>query len=303
MVHEETVYEALEHAPGDEAHWVFGTGFDDPLAGVDTTVPDGVDPADLGVYCLMLGDDALVLAQRLIQWTTRAPELEEEVALANVALDLLGQARLLLARAGSVGVLGRSREHATASIPDEDALAYFRDPDEFRNTGLVEAPNGDFAQTVIRLFVAASVRLALFARLRDSRDPVLAAIAAKGVNELAYHRDHAARWLLRLGDGTAESHRRAQDGVTAVWPLLAELFTATDVETRLAAAGVAVDPGELRAEVRSVLLEVLDRATLSAPAWPADTPPRGRAGEHGPELADLLAELQGLARAHPAATW
>ncbi|MGY1631686.1 1,2-phenylacetyl-CoA epoxidase subunit PaaC [Geodermatophilus sp. SYSU D01186] len=303
MVHEETVYEALEHAPGDEAHWVFGTGFDDPLAGVDTTVPDGVDPADLGVYCLMLGDDALVLAQRLIQWTTRAPELEEEVALANVALDLLGQARLLLARAGSVGVLGRSRGHATASIPDEDALAYFRDPDEFRNTGLVEAPNGDFAQTVVRLFVAASVRLALFARLRDSRDPVLAAIAAKGVNELAYHRDHAARWLLRLGDGTAESHRRAQDGVTAVWPLLAELFTATDVETRLAAAGVAVDPGELRAEVRSVLLEVLDRATLSAPAWPADTPPRGRAGEHGPELADLLAELQGLARAHPAATW
>src|SRR3712207_3624221 len=110
MAHEETVYEALANAQGDEGHWAFGTGFDDPLAGVDTTVPDGVDPADLGAYCLMLGDDALVLAQRLTQWITDAPELEEEVAIGNTALDLLGQARLLLARAGSVGVLGRSEE-------------------------------------------------------------------------------------------------------------------------------------------------------------------------------------------------
>src|SRR3954464_3690894 len=132
MAHEETVYEALDHAHGGEGQWAFGTGFDDPLAGVDTTVPDGVDPADLGAYCLMLGDDALVLSQRLTEWVTRAPELEEEVALANTALDLLGQARLLLARAGSAGVLGRSRSLATDSIPDEDALAYFRDPDEFR---------------------------------------------------------------------------------------------------------------------------------------------------------------------------
>src|SRR5215207_10882046 len=126
MGHEETVYEALTAAHGDEGHWVFGAGFDDPLAGVDTTVPAGVDAADLGAYCLMLGDDALVLSQRLTEWVTRAPELEEEVAIGNIALDLLGQARLLLARAGSVGVLGRSREpgRATDSIPDEDALAY-----------------------------------------------------------------------------------------------------------------------------------------------------------------------------------
>src|SRR3954464_4766321 len=171
MAHEETVYEALDHAPGGEGHWAFGTGFDEPLAGVDTTVPDGVDPADLGEYCLMLGDDALVLAQRLTQWITAAPELEEEVAIANVALDLLGQARLLLARAGSVGVLGRSRSRATASIPDEDALAYFRDADEFRNTGLVEAPNGDFAQTIVRLLVATAQRLAAFHRPRDPRGP------------------------------------------------------------------------------------------------------------------------------------
>ena len=303
MEHEETVYEALDHAHGGEGHWAFGTGFDEPLAGVDTTVPDGVDPADLGAYCLMLGDDALVLAQRLTQWVTAAPELEEEVAVANVALDLLGQARLLLARAGSVGVLGRSRSLATESIPDEDALAYFRDPDEFRNTGLVEAENGDFGQTMVRLLVASTVRLAVFARLRESRDPVLAAIAAKGVNELAYHRDHAARWVLRLGDGTEESHRRVQAGVDAVWPLLADVLTATDVEQRLVAGGVAVDPADVREEVHSVLTQVLDQATLRVPGWPADVPPRGRVGEHGPELTTLLETLQGLARQHPAATW
>ncbi|TFV64506.1 phenylacetate-CoA oxygenase subunit PaaI [Geodermatophilus sp. DF01-2] len=303
MAHEETVYEALDHASGGDGHWAFGTGFDEPLAGVDTTVPEGIDPADLGEYCLMLGDDALVLAQQLTRWVTAAPELEEEVAVANVALDLLGQARLLLARAGSVGVLGRAREQATESIPDEDALAYFRDPDEYRNTGLVEAPNGDFARTMVRLLAAATVRLAVFARLRDSRDPVLAAIAAKGVNELAYHRDHAARWVLRLGDGTEESHRRAQAGVDTVWPLLDDVCTATDLEVRLTAAGVAVDPADVRDEVSDVLTQVLERATLTAPDWPAAAPPRGRRGEHTPELAELLTDLQGLARQHPAATW
>ncbi|SNS41311.1 ring-1,2-phenylacetyl-CoA epoxidase subunit PaaC [Geodermatophilus pulveris] len=301
-MHEETVYEALANAQ-DDGHWAFGTGFDEPLAGVDTTVPDGVDPTDLGAYCLMLGDDALVLAQRLTQWMTNAPELEEEVAIGNVALDLLGQARLLLARAGSVGVLGRSRELATDSVPDEDALAYFRAPGEFRNTALVAAENGDFARTMVRLLAAATVRLAVLARLRDSRDPVLAAIAAKGVKEVAYHRDHAARWVLRLGDGTGESHRRAQDGVDAVWPLLADLSTATDVETRLAAAGVAVDPADVLDEVRGVLTQVLDQATLRVPEWPPAAAPRGRVGEHGPELAELLGTLQGLARQHPAATW
>jgi ring-1,2-phenylacetyl-CoA epoxidase subunit PaaC len=303
MGHEETVYDALDHAHGGEGRWAFGTGFDEPLAGVDTTVPDGVDPADLGAYCLMLGDDALVLAQRLTRWITAAPELEEEVAIGNIALDLLGQARLLLARAGSVGVLGRSRTLATESIPHEDALAYFRDPDEFRSTGLAGAPNGDFAQTMTRLLVATTVRLAVLTRLRASRDPVLAAISAKGVNELAYHRDHAARWVLRLGDGTEESHRRAQEGARAVWPLLADVFTATDVERRLAAAGVAVDPADVRDEVAGVLTQVLRQATLDVPAWPADAPPRGRSGQHGAELPELLGTLQGLARQHPAATW
>ncbi|WP_222195044.1 1,2-phenylacetyl-CoA epoxidase subunit PaaC [Modestobacter italicus] len=302
-MHEETVYDALDSAHGGEGQWAFGTGFDEPLAGVDTTVPDGIDPADLGEYCLMLGDDALVLAQRLTEWMTAARELEEEVAFGNTALDLLGQARLLLARAGSVGVLGRSRERATPSIPDEDALAYFRDPDEFRCTALVAAPGGDFGQTMVRLLAASTLRLAVFTRLRDSRDPVLAAIAAKGVHELTYHRDHAARWVLRLGDGTPESHRRAQAGVDAVWPLLADVFSATDVERRLVAAGVAVDPAATRSEVTAVLTQVLGQATLRVPEWPADVPPRGRVGEHSPDLTALLATLQGLARQHPAATW
>jgi ring-1,2-phenylacetyl-CoA epoxidase subunit PaaC len=302
-MHEETVYDALTAAHGDDARWAFGAGFDDPLAGVDTTVPDGVDPSALGTYCLMLGDDALVLSQRLTEWVTRAPELEEEVAFANVALDLLGQARLLLARAGSVGVLGRSRERATASVPDEDALAFFRDADEFRCTALVAAPGGDFARTLVRLLVASAWRLALFTRLRDARDPVLAAIAAKGVAELAYHRDHAARWVLRLGDGTAESNRRAQEAVDAVWPLTADLFSPTEVEAELVAVGVAVDPALLREEVEGVLAEVLTRATLTVPDRPAAAAPEGRLGRHGPELAELLTGLQGLAREHPAATW
>ncbi len=303
MGHEETVYEALTGAHGDEARWAFGTGFDDPLAGVDTTLPAGVEPADLAVYCLMLGDDALVLSQRLTEWITRAPELEEEVALANIALDLLGQARLLLARAGSAGPLGAARDRAGAAVPDEDVLAYFRDAEEFRCSALVAAPNGDFAHTVVRLLVAGTWRLALAARLRDSRDPVLAAVAAKAVPELTYHRDHAARWVLRLGDGTPESHRRAQLGVAAVWPLTADLFTPTDVELRLADAQVGLDPAELRDEVRDVLTEVLTRATLVVPPWPVAHPPRGRVGDHGPELAQLLDGLQGLARTHPGATW
>jgi ring-1,2-phenylacetyl-CoA epoxidase subunit PaaC len=305
MPHEETVYEALTAAHGDEGHWVFGTGFDEPLAGVDTTVPDGIDAADLGAYCLMLGDDALVLSQRLTEWITRAPELEEEVAVGNIALDLLGQARLLLARAGSVGVLGRSRDpgRATETIPDEDALAYFRDADEFRCAPLVEAPDTDFAHAMVRLLVATAFRLAVFARLRESRDPVLAAIAAKGVHELTYARDHAARWVVRLGDGTPESHRRAQDAVDAVVPLTAETFAPTDVEQRLTAEGVAVDPSTVRTEVRDVLTQVLGRATLAVPAEPADRQPSGRLGRHGRHLPELLSTLQGLAREHPAATW
>jgi ring-1,2-phenylacetyl-CoA epoxidase subunit PaaC len=288
---EHNAYEGLLEA--DDPRWAFGTSFDEPLAGVDTALPDGVEGADLAAYCLMLGDDALVLSQRLCEWVAAAPELEEEVALANLALDLLGQARLLLARAGLAEGAGR----------DEDALAYHREPGEFRNAVLAEVANGDFARTVARLLIMATHRLALLQALTGSRDPVLAAIAEKGVKELAYHRDWAARWVVRLGDGTDESRRRMVAGLAEVWPLIGELLAATDVERRLAGAGVAVDPGTLHAEVAGVLGEVLDAATLERPGPIEPSPVRGRHGEHSEELSALLAELQAVARAHPDATW
>ncbi|WP_067797058.1 1,2-phenylacetyl-CoA epoxidase subunit PaaC [Actinomadura formosensis] len=276
----------------DDTRWAFGTGFDDPLAGIDPAVPDGVDRAALAAYCLMLGDDALVMSHRLQQWCTHAPELEEEVALANIALDLLGQARLLLARAGAAEDAGRG----------EDDLAYFRDPPEFRNVGLAEAENGDFAYSAVRLLVFATWRLALLDRLTASGDPVLAAIAAKSVKEVAYHRDHAALWTVRLGDGTDLSHERAQRALDDLWPLTGELFATHEVERRLAGAGVGVDPADVREEFDAVLDEVLAKATLRRPD-PVPSHLAGRDGAHSAALTGLLAEMQGLARAHPGATW
>ncbi|MEU4739431.1 1,2-phenylacetyl-CoA epoxidase subunit PaaC [Actinosynnema sp. NPDC023658] len=293
----DNAYESLVDGHED-AHWAFGTGFSEALAGVDREVPD-VDRADLTAYCLMLGDDALVLSQRLAEWCSRAPELEEDVALANIALDLLGQARLLLTRAGEVEGAGR----------DEDALAYLRDERDFRNVHLAEIEcgpfaGGDFATTVARLLVFSSWKLAQYSRLRASADPVLAAVAAKGLKELAYHRDHAAQWVVRLGDGTDESHRRMRAALDRVWPFLDELFTAHPVELRL--AGIAVDPAELRSEVDGVLDEVLAAATL---ARPADVPAArvngkaGRDGVHTEAFGYLLAEMQHLHRSLPGARW
>ncbi|WNF00635.1 phenylacetate-CoA oxygenase subunit PaaC [Streptomyces luomodiensis] len=266
---------AEEHADGD-ARWAFGTGFEDPLHGVSTAVPEGVDRAELAALCLALGDDALVTAQRLAEWTTRAPELEEEVALANIGLDLLGQARLLYARCGQVDGTGRG----------EDAYAYFRDAHDFRNVRLAELPNGDFAFSIARLLVFSSWRLAHFGRLTAAADPVLAAVAAKGVKELTYHRQYAAEWAVRLGDGTAESHRRMRAALAHMAPYLGELFAAHDAET----------------EVLAVLRQVGEATGLPLP----DAPPAagfGREGDHTGHLAPLLAELQSVARAHPEAAW
>ena len=284
-------FEALSEQ-SDDTRWAFGTGFDDPLAGIDPSVPDGVDRAALAEYCLMLGDDALVMSHRLQEWCTRAPELEEEVALANIALDLLGQARLLLARAGAAEDKGRT----------EDDLAYFRDASDFRNVGLAEAENGDFAYSTVRLLLFATWRLALLDRLTASADPVLAAIAAKGVKEVAYHRDHAAQWTIRLGDGTDLSHERAQTALDDLWPQTGELFTAHEVERRLADAGAAVDPSDVRGEFDQVIGEVLARATLQRPE-PVPSYLAGRDGAHAKALVLLLAEMQGLAREHPGAEW
>ena len=291
-------YQSLADTVGhDDPRWAFGSGVEDVQAEITSPVPDGVDPVDLTAYCLMLGDDALVCSQRLAEWVSNAPELEEDVALANTALDLLGQARVLLARAAHVEDAGR----------DEDALAYLRGEPEFRNVALAELPDGlDFARAIARLLLFSTWRLALLHRLLDSRDPVLAAVAGKGVKELTYHRDYAARWTLRLGDGTAESHRRMQAALDAVWPHLGELFRTSDEERRLAAAGVAVDPEQTREEVDAVLDEVLTRATLTRPtAPPAGTigGRGGRQGLHTEHLGHVLAEMQSLAREHRGASW
>ena len=275
------VYLSLaEASPEGDARWAFGTGFEDPLHGVDTALLPGLDHAELASLCLALGDDALVSAQRLAEWVTLAPELEEEVALANIGLDLLGQARLLLARAGQ----------AEGADRDEDRLAYFRAPRAFRNVVLVELPNGDFAHCMARLLLFSSCRLAAFQALSAHPDPVLAAIAAKGVNELAYHRDHAAQWTVRLGDGTEESRRRMTEALDQLWPHLAELLQEADQERRT--------------EVELTLRHVLEAARLPVPTTdPLPQPDRGRAGEHTEHLAELLAELQSVARSDPEATW
>lgn len=286
--------------------WAFGTDFDDPLAGVDTTLPEGIDGAALARYCLMLGDDALVTAQRLSEWLTHAPELEEEVALANIALDLLGQARLLLARAAAADPAVVPRISDTSPVPDEDALAFFRDAGEFRNSRVCELDNGDFAHLIVRLLVIVTARLALFDRLRDARDPVLAAIAEKGVKELTYHRDYAARWAIVLGVGTAESQRRMSAALDGVRPYVDELFAPTDDELALAEAGAAVDPGALRAEFDDTLAMILraaESATLVADSVPFVGHNPGRHGLHTPALDRLLADMQSVARAHPEGVW
>jgi len=292
----DTAYEAINEGEDTGHRWAYGTGFTDPLAGVDTTLPAGVDGTDLAAYCLMLGDDALIMSHRLQQWLARAPELEEETALANIALDLLGQARLLLSRAGTADGSGRS----------EDDLAFGRGEREFRNVRLAEVTDADFAGLIARLLVFSTWRLALFDQLRTSADPVLAAVAAQGVREITYHRDYSAQWLVRLGDGTDYSRARMEAGLLAVAPLVQELFEPADVEVRLAAAGVAADPAALRGSFDEVLAAVLPAAGLDWPAVPGMARVSGHAGRdgvHTEAMGFLLAELQSIARSMPGATW
>lgn len=299
-------YDGLVEADAD-ARWAFGAGFDDTLAGVDDALPAGVDPVALAAYCLMLGDDALVLAQRLTQWVTCAPELEEEVALANIALDLLGQARPLLARAALADPAMVPRLPEGSPVPAEDALAFFRDGGQFRNVGLCEIENGDFARSTARLLAFSTWRLALLQHLEASCDPVLSAVAAKGVKEVAYHRDYAARWFVTLAKGTQESRRRMASGLDDVWPHVEDLFVAHQVERDLAASGAGVDPATLRAPFDQVMTSVFDAAQLyPTPPSPAATPtapPTGRDGVHTAAFAELLTELQSVARAHPRGRW
>lgn len=306
---DENVYDALAAADHD-GRWAHGTGFDESVVEVSAPAPDGMDDAavdDLATYCLMLADDALVASQRLSEWVTHAPELEEEVALANIALDLLGQARTLLSRAGHLGAAERFRTgHTAPALADEDVLAYFRDERFFRHVTLAEIDLGDFAQTMAWMLVFSSWRLALMTRLRGSTDRVLAALAAKAVPELAYQREYAAGWVLRLGDGTELSHARMQAGLDAVWPFVEELFGAHPVQTRLVEAGVAVDPAGTRTDVDADLEQVLPVATLTHPERAPIGLVGGRGGRdgvHTEALGRVLAVMQSLPRAHPEATW
>jgi ring-1,2-phenylacetyl-CoA epoxidase subunit PaaC len=235
----------------------------------------------VATYALRLGDDALVLSQQLSWWSSRAPELEEDLALTNIALDLLGQARALLSRAG-----------------DEDELAYLRSEREYLNLLIVEQPNGDFAQTIVRQLLFSTFQLARYEALIGHADEVIAGVAGKAVKEVAYHRDHAVEWTLRLGDGTAESHRRMQDALDRLWPYTHEMLDHDDLE-----AEVGVDPATLRDAWHASVTGVIRRATLTVPEDDGWRPGGGRRGEHTERLGYLLAEMQSLHRAHPGATW
>ncbi len=243
-------------------------------------------------YTLRLADTALILGHRLSEWIGHAPVLEEELALGNIALDLIGEARALYGYAGEVEGKGR----------DEDALAYRRDAGGFRNPLLVEQPNGDFAATIVRQFLFSAYAQPFWRALAASRDATLAAIAAKSEKEAAYHLRHAGEWLIRLGDGTEESRRRAQAALDELWPYTGELFERDAVEDVLIAAGIAVDPETLRAEWQRTVSGVLAEATLAAPehTWMQSG---GRSGRHSEHLGHLLATMQFLQRAYPGATW
>jgi ring-1,2-phenylacetyl-CoA epoxidase subunit PaaC len=247
-----------------------------------------------------------VLAHRLSEWCSRAPDLEEDVALANIALDLLGQARLLLNRAAAAdpGVVPALPEGSP--VPAEDALAFFRDQGQFRNVRMAEVANGDFAETVARILLLSTWRLALLERLAGSRDPVLAAVAAKGVKEVTYHRDFAGQWFVTLARGTEESRRRLLAGLEALWPMWPELFATHPVEREVAAAGVGIDPADVAAEVESVLGQVLTAAGVERPDVPPLAGVRGRTGRdglHTEALSRMLAEMQVVAREHPRGRW
>jgi ring-1,2-phenylacetyl-CoA epoxidase subunit PaaC len=245
---------------------------------------------DVAEFALRIGDDGLILAQRLGQWISRAPELEEDIALGNIALDQLGHARSFLTYAGA------------AWDKSEDDLAYFRREHEFRSAHLFEQPNGDFAVTIARQFIVSYYQYELYTRLMESTDPTLAAISAKAVKEVDYHRDHSAQWVLRLAGGTDESRARIIQGFKLVWPYVDELFEDDELTARLAEAGVTVQPSSLRAGFDRLTGQIMAEAELEIPSVPQALG-GGRRGKHSEFLGYILAEMQVLAREHPGASW
>ena len=252
-------------------------------------------PNALFEYFLRLGDDRLVLGHRLSEWCGHGPILEEDIALSNIALDLLGQATMLLRAAGRVEGKGR----------DEDALAYFREPVEFRNCQLVELPKGDFGFTIVRQFLFDAFSVVQLDRLAASTNSELAAMAAKALKEVKYHIRHSGEWLIKLGDGTAESHRRAQKALDELWRFTPELFAADDIDGELLPAGVSADLETVRAQWDTIVRDVITRATLTVPAdvKRAARTRGGRQGAHTEYLGHMLAEMQIIARSHPGASW
>jgi len=255
---------------------------------------------DLFEYLLRLGDTDLVLAQRLGEWVGKGPVLEEDIALANVGLDLLGQARLWLSYAGEVEARFRGRGRS------EDELAFLRDGTAFRNVQLVEQPNGDYADTTARQFYFDHAHLLLLRALARSRDERVAAIAAKAAKEVQYHVERSTDWVIRLGDGTEESHARMQRAIDDLWPYTGELFAGDEVDASLADAAIAPDPASLRDAWQATIGAALDEATLTLPTAGWMHGARGRDGKHGvhtEHLGHLLAEMQFLQRAYPGARW
>jgi ring-1,2-phenylacetyl-CoA epoxidase subunit PaaC len=251
-----------------------------------------VSETPLVLYVLRRADDALILGHRLSEWCGHAPMMEEDMAMANMGLDLLGQARELYSYAAKVE--GKDN--------DEDKLAYLRDVRQYRNLLLLEQPNGDFARTMTRQFFYAAFSDLYWRAMMNSRDATLAAVAAKSEKESAYHLRHSSEWMVRLGDGTDESHRRAQMAVDDLWAFTGEMFAVDDSERGLIDAGIAVDPETLRASWLQTVSRVLDEATLARPQndWMQQG---GRDGRHSEHLGHLLSELQSMQRAFPGATW
>ena len=275
------------------------TVIDTPVIDIGATESGAIDTATtiksaaVAAYCLQLGDDALIYAQRLGGWISRAPQIEEDMALGNIGLDLLGQARVLLTRAGDLDGTGRS----------EDELAYLRDEREFHNVHLVEQECDDFGFEMARMLWFSAYQCELYAALVASSDESIAGVAAKAVKEVDYHRDHASQWVLRLGDGTKTSRTRMQESLMRVAPYVAELFEDDAVSVAAGESGEGVLPSSLWDNAFDHVTRVVAQATLTLPADPAWRSRGGRVGIHSRSMGYLLAEMQHIARSHPGATW
>ncbi|MGL3111003.1 1,2-phenylacetyl-CoA epoxidase subunit PaaC [Bradyrhizobium sp. BR 1432] len=251
-----------------------------------------VSETPLVLYALRRADDALILGHRLSEWCGHSPMLEEDMALSNIALDLIGQARELYTYAAKV----------EGNDNDEDKLAYLRDVRQYRNLLLVEQPNGDFAQTLVRQFFYSAFADLYWRAMMTSRDTTLAAIAAKSEKESAYHLRHASEWIIRLGDGTDESRARAQAAIDHLWAFTGEMFAVDEAERALIHADIAIDPASLRGRWLTTLSDIVREATLELPQndWMQQS---GRSGRHSEHLGHLLSELQSMQRTFPGSTW